>query len=364
MERAAPDGRRAEGGAVRRRSREYDDAWRRGIVILGEAEVARALAGQEDAVVEIVRQAYEIHQEGDTVLPESVFLRLPGDDGARIIALPAYIGGGFQLAGLKWIASFPNNRALGLERASGTIILNSTRTGRALAVLGGATISAERTAASAALAATLLWEGDPPRRIGVIGCGRISWEILSFLARCWPVVSRLFVYDTAVDQMTNLLDRCAHARGDLRVHACDTLAGVLAAGVDVLIVATTALRPHIFDLGRLPPRLVLHISLRDLAPALIARCRNVVDDVNHVCRERTSIHLAAEQCGHRRFVDATLGELITRERAVSIADTPVVFSPFGLGILDVAVSRFVYERAQELALGIVVDADRISAVSA
>jgi len=333
-----------------------------GTLVLGEANVARALSGQEESVVEIVRRAYEIHQHGDTVVPQSVFLRLPGRDGERIIALPAYLGGGFQLAGVKWIASFPRNRTLGLERASAMVILNSPRTGRPLAVLGGATISATRTAASAAVAAALLWDGDLPQRMGVIGCGRISWEILRFLRRSWPQARHLFLYDIAPTQVSRLMDRCQQAPGGYHVTACGTLREVLASGVDVMIIATTALRPYIADLGGAPPRLLLHVSLRDLMPELLAGCCNVVDDVDHVCREHTSIHLAAQQLGHRRFVHATLGQLIRRDRAVKVGGMPVVFSPFGLGILDVAVGGFVYERAQTLGLGLVVDADQDAAL--
>jgi ornithine cyclodeaminase/alanine dehydrogenase-like protein (mu-crystallin family) len=76
------------------------------IVIAGD-EVRSLLAGQELAIVEQVKKAYEVHALGDSSLPHSTFLRFPENERDRIIALPAYLGGGFGIAGIKWVASFP-----------------------------------------------------------------------------------------------------------------------------------------------------------------------------------------------------------------------------------------------------------------
>lgn len=80
--------------------------------ILSGNDVDLALRGQETRVLEAVERSYTAHGRGLTVLPHSVFLRFPHRPADRIIALPAYLGGDAECAGIKWIASFPGNLAL------------------------------------------------------------------------------------------------------------------------------------------------------------------------------------------------------------------------------------------------------------
>ncbi|MBE6051914.1 MAG: hypothetical protein E7214_15030 [Clostridium sp.] len=88
------------------------------IRILRAEDVNNVLEGNEKEVIEIVKDAYIMHNENLTLLPHSIFLRFPNDNVNRIIGLPAYVGGDVNMAGMKWISSFPNNTKNGIERAS------------------------------------------------------------------------------------------------------------------------------------------------------------------------------------------------------------------------------------------------------
>jgi ornithine cyclodeaminase len=56
----------------------------------------------------------------------------------------------------------------------------------------------------------------------------------------------------------------------------------------------------------------------------------------------TSAHLVEQMFGNRDFVDGTLADVMEGRVAVP-DDRPVVFSPFGLGVLDLAVGKYVYD---------------------
>src|SRR5438552_15630762 len=134
--------------------------------------------------IDVVRNAYLAHAKGQSVNPHSYFLRFPEKPDCRIIALPAFLGDGFGVAGLKWIASYPGNVQRGFPRASAVLVLNSYETGYPFAILESSIISAARTAASAPLAA--YWLSGQSRRapsLGIVGTGFIARYVYEFLVR-------------------------------------------------------------------------------------------------------------------------------------------------------------------------------------
>ena len=113
----------------------------------------------------------------------------------------------------------------------------------------------------------------------------------------------------------------------------------------LVVFTTTAAVPHVADpgwFGHAPA--VLHLSLRDLGPEVVLRSANFVDDVDHALREGTSLALTEQAAGSRDFVNGTLADILNGRIAVP-EGAPAVFSPFGLGVLDIAVGRYVYEQA-------------------
>jgi ornithine cyclodeaminase len=89
--------------------------------------------------------------------------------------------------------------------------------------------------------------------------------------------------------------------------------------------------------------LVLHVSLRDLAPEVLLASTNVVDDVEHCLKANTSPHLVEQLTGSRDFLLGTLDDVMAGRVSVP-AGRPVIFSPFGLGVLDLAVGKYVYDQ--------------------
>jgi ornithine cyclodeaminase len=305
--------------------------------------VRELLRADLSGCLETVRNAYVEHHRGATVNPPSTFLRFPDRPDARIIALLASASGDQPVSGIKWIASFPANIARGLARASAVLVLNDAETGYPFACLEASLISAARTAASAALAAQTLVGARSARRLGVIGTGliaRTTWTFLDGLGWHFDEVVAFDSEPARAAAFVAELDRPGTARVAPTAQQCVT-------ECDLVLFTTTAAQPYLHDphlLAHGP--VVLHLSLRDLAPPVILAARNVVDDVEHVLHAGTSVHLTAEREGNHAFIDASLAELLTGERTLS-RDRAVVFSPFGLGMLDLAVGAWVYARARD-----------------
>jgi 2,3-diaminopropionate biosynthesis protein SbnB len=325
------------------------------ILILRGDDVEALLAGRELELMEVVGRAYLVHGRGESSLPHSNFLRFPNDDLNRIIALPAYLGDGFGVAGLKWIASFPGNVKKGFARASAVLILNSATTGLPEAILESSLISARRTAASAALAARELRRDRATPSAGLIGTGVINFETARFLVRALPDLTRFVLYDLdreRAEAFAASLTGMLHGLREAEVTVADDPREIFREH-SLIAYATTAVKPHVTDLSECRPgATILHTSLRDLAPEVILAHDNVVDDVDHVLRASTSVHLAEQQAGHRDFIRCTLADLLAGTAPAKRDESLLtIFSPFGLGVLDLAVGQLARERALETARG-------------
>jgi ornithine cyclodeaminase len=295
--------------------------------------------------VRIVKQAYLAHADGETVNPDSSFLRFPDNPGARIIALPAFLGSASGIAGIKWIASFPENIRKGFPRASAVLVLNSATTGYPFAILESSVISAARTAASAVLAAEWLNQGRRhTHTLGIVGTGFIARYVYRFLLDTGWTIEHVRLFDTTPGEAGAFRSQVVQ-EGAHRSSASAGDVSSLLRESSLVLFTTTATAPHILDpdLFAHSP-IVLHLSLRDLSPEILLAAQNVVDDVDHVMKANTSPHLTEQAVGHRRFITGTLADVMTG-RAVVDGGRPAIFSPFGLGVLDVAVGSWVYEQA-------------------
>jgi ornithine cyclodeaminase len=312
------------------------------LLIFGSDDVRELLQGRETEVMEGVRAAYIEHANGRTEVPHSTFLRFPDEPRNRIIALPAFLGGAHPVAGVKWVSSFPGNLERGLERASAVLILNSLETGRPHVMMEASAINAKRTAASASVAALALRGSRSAEVLGVVGCGVINFEVVRYLRAALPGLRRIVVHDLDRERAMRFVSRW-RSQGLKGSVLCD--APAVLASARLISIATTALEPHIDDLAPCASgTTILHISLRDLTPKAILGCVNIADDVDHVCRAQTSLHLAEQQLGHRDFIQGAIGDVLCGRLSGRPDDrATVVFSPFGLGILDLAVASLVWE---------------------
>lgn len=308
------------------------------LTIISGSTVREILDGQEDLVLSAVRGAYLAHGTGGTKCPGTQPLYA---NGGRFFAMPASIEDDQPVIGVKWVASFVANVANGGERASAMLIANDAATGKPVAIVDGTLISAKRTAAAAAVALQLLESPGARPSLALVGCGPINYEIFRFVAHLFPP-SRLDLVDLDASRTEAFAARLRAEFPNLEP-ATATLDEVLERS-DVVSIATNATTPHI---ARVPARpfTILHVSLRDLAPSVIASAVNVVDDVEHVCSARTSVHLASLETGHRDFIRATIPRLLSGEDRYERPSVPTIVSPFGMAILDLAVLREVLTRA-------------------
>lgn len=105
-------------------------------------------------------------------------------DDRRFMAMPAYLGGSYQMAGMKWYGSNVENKKVGLPRSILMMILNDKDTGAPLALMSANLGSAYRTGGIPGVGAKYLARKDS-RVVSIIGPGVMGkTSLAAFVSVC------------------------------------------------------------------------------------------------------------------------------------------------------------------------------------
>ncbi|WP_370200797.1 ornithine cyclodeaminase family protein [Roseibium sp.] len=103
-------------------------------------------------------------------------MEIPGEPDATVLLMPAWVPGGY--AGVKVVNVVPGNSERNLPAISAQYLLSDARTGEMLALIDGGELTARRTAAASALAASYLARSDA-RHLLVLGTGRLAPNLIA-----------------------------------------------------------------------------------------------------------------------------------------------------------------------------------------
>ena len=129
----------------------------------------------------------------------------PLDDGPdrRFMAMPAYLGGRFHIAGQKFYGSNSHNAALGLPRSILRVTLSDVDTGAPKAILSANLLSAMRTGAMPAMAATYLANKDS-EVLSLLGPGVINKCALMCYMEVLPNIKKIKIRGSSSRSKTAL----------------------------------------------------------------------------------------------------------------------------------------------------------------
>lgn len=310
----------------------------------------RAVGLDWPALLDTLEAAVHIADTGEYAQPIKPYLRY-GNPRNRIIAMPAYMGGNVNAAGIKWIASFPDNINRGLPRAHSVMVLNDAQTGVPAAILNSSLTSIVRTASVSGLMMRAFLEERPLAQInlGIIGwgpVGRLHYEMA--LALYGDRIANVRIYDLREVDLLEA-DVPDHYREKTKVAACWE---EVYRSSDIFMTCTVSDHRYI----HLPPsvgQLLLNVSLRDYqSEALAAVKAIVVDDWEEVCRENTDIERLHLEQGLTRSGTRSLADVVCRRSLAEFAPTePILFCPMGMGVFDIATAVYFARRAREMGIG-------------
>jgi len=295
-------------------------------------------------VMDAVEDSFRLHHQGQTNLPHKTVLDLGERERGRGNAMPAYVGGEYDVFGIKWIAGFPKNPVLhGLPRATGFFVLNDSWKGIPLAIMDCTWLSAMRTGAVTGVGAKYLARMDS-ESVAMIGAGVQARTQLEALKVALPGLQQVRVYDIRREIAETYATEMAE-KLSMEVRAVDN-AELAVRDADVVVTVTVADEPIVKDAWMKPGSFFSAVgSYQEEEFAVVSNSdKVVVDGLEHVLhRETPVIALMIEQGLIREDEILELGAIVSGEApGRESSEERIFFSPIGMGTEDVCVCNNVY----------------------
>ncbi|GJM31003.1 MAG: 2,3-diaminopropionate biosynthesis protein SbnB [Saprospiraceae bacterium] len=301
----------------------------------------------------VIEKAIFCQGEKEFAQPVKPYLRYR-DMSNRIIAMPAFIGGEFNLSGIKWIASFPKNLDKGIKRAHSVSILNDADTGIPVCAINTTLISGIRTASVTGLMIKKYLELRPELTDLVVGMtgfgpiGQLHLEMTAALLGDRLKEFRIFDINPIDPSLIPpaLADKVVLANSFEQAFE----------QVDLFITATVSSKPYI-DQKPKPGSLHLNVSLRDYHVQFMDYVDiMIVDDWEEVCREKTDIEMMHLEKGLQKEDVLDLVDVFYKRAFEKLdAQQVVMFNPMGMAIFDIAIGAHFYEKARLENAGILLE---------
>lgn len=155
-------------------------------------------------VINIVEGAMSEFGKGTCQLPVKIHVNTRPQ--TYINAMPAYIGGNYDVTGMKWVAGYPENRAKGLPVTWGIMAMNDSETGAITGVMDARWITAIRTAAVAAVTAKYC-KPAKTKVMTIIGAGEQGKWNARLIKLVIPELEKIYISDIYEGAVNDYLEK-------------------------------------------------------------------------------------------------------------------------------------------------------------
>lgn len=325
---------------------------------LNQKEVIQCGALDMFMVMGQIENFFSLHDNGETIIPDKVTLRW-GDASSeavtgRINAMPGFVGGEINTAGIKWIGSKPlNPTKYGLPRASALTILNDPETGLPIAIMDGTIISAMRTGAVTGVATKYLARKNS-EKAAFIGAGTQNHTQLQAIMTAVPSLKEIVICDLSEDRLKNFVNLEKTRWPELSIKYT-TSAEEAVRDSDIVVTATTTLNPIVKANWIKNGAFLANVGNYEFEFDTIRKANKIiVDDWDALVHRgiQTPAIMAKEGLLSREDIYAELGAIVNRKKEARQSDEEIIyFCAVGNGGEDVAVAKKIYDRALEKGLG-------------
>ena len=282
---------------------------------------------------------------GNTAEEENIY--------GRINAMPGYLGGEYNVFGIKWMGSGPQNFKKGLPRASVTVILNDADTKLPIAIADGTTVSAKRTGAIGGIAIKYLAKQNAETML-ICGAGaQGKTQLEAALVEC-PSLKTIYIYDLYIERSKQYAEEMTKKFGIKVIPVPDVKKAVEVS--DIIVTVTLANEPFIEYEWIKKGTLIINMADYEVSYDCVSNADLIVCDTWEGIKHRmisTVALMYKDGLIKDEDIHAELGEIINgKKKGRENKDQIIYFNAVGMGIEDIAIVSHAYSLAKEKGLGI------------
>jgi ornithine cyclodeaminase/alanine dehydrogenase len=322
-------------------------------ILLSRNDVMKVLDMKD--TIDILEKAFADLSNGNAVMPQRTPITAP-DHGGLALFMPAYLKGMGAL-GAKVVTVYKDNPGkYNMATVLGTIILLDERTGAPVAIMDGGYLTAMRTGGVAGLATRIFARVDAKVHT-LFGTGGMA------KTHAWAVDNAREIDKLILYSIDPLEKRIAFRDSLKEILECDIIlsdnAEDAVGQADIVTLITSAKDPivdgtwfkpgtHINGIGSHAP------TMRELDTLTVQKSK-VVCDLIEACKPEAGDFIIPIEAGDYNWGDihGSLGDVITEKIAGRENDDELtLFKSVGLAIQDISAAYHVYNKANELGVGL------------
>lgn len=356
---------------------------------LSEPDMVKAGVKDMKQCVEVMERLLVTLNKGDYVMggknhnSHGCMIMFPDDpqfpgmpknaDERRFMAMPAYLGGEYQMAGMKWYGSNVENKKQGLPRSILMMMLNDKDTGAPLALMSANLVSSYRTGGIPGVGAKYLARKDA-KMVAIVGPGVMGKTSLAAFVSVCPHLDTLKIKGRGQKSIDSFIEftkkECPQIKN---ITVCDTLEE--AVRDSDIISMTTVVRDDVASFPYINGEWVKKGALISMPSAarfdddfLAKKCKLVVDNAKlyEAWEEEYPYPTYPQvQIVGTKFTDLVHDGLIQASDIIDITDVIqgkhagrenddeiIVYSVGGMPVEDIAWGGTVYRNALAKGIGV------------
>lgn len=316
------------------------------MLYLGEKDILEA-AGL-DELMDAIEEAYSVEQGGDYVMPPRIHIN---NRENTVLYMPCFLN---SIFGTKILTLFPGNLNKNRPVIDGLLLLNDIETGRPLAILDGAKITAVRTGAVGGVGIRHT-ASQSARTLGLVGAGVQGYHQILFACRARQV-TKVYLFDQVMEKASAMSKKFKQILPNIEAEAVNDVKRLLEVS-DIVITTTPSAEPvlpddeallkgkHYIGIGSYKP------EMREFPTSLYGLVQQVFIDTEHGLEESGDLITPLQQKLIRREQIVTFGKYLSIKQTFGPIGETTLFKSVGMALFDIVVAELIYRRALERKIG-------------